>query len=520
MFSESNIPMIRLLLSGLLLLCTAWLPGQLNRPDHYNALSARVLAVDHNIPNEVFDGLATTFALELGYRRQLGKYFGVKVPLKIGVIDVGELENPTILAIDLLGQIYPLGTNGAVSPYVHAGFGAVSEGFEDANNQIPLGAGFNFKLGADSWFNVQAEYRISNQEERDNVMAGLGYVYRLIKLDSDGDGILNRDDQCPDLPGPSATQGCPDTDQDGITDAEDLCPTVAGAAALGGCPDRDGDGLTDAKDACPEVAGSALTKGCPDRDEDGVPDQEDACPDTPGPVNFSGCPDTDGDGTADHLDECRETRGPADHAGCPDSDGDGKYDNEDACPQRAADTPDGCPIPDQDGDGVPDEMDACPDLAGPVGGCPDSDGDGIADQNDPCPTQAGNPSGDGCPEIEEEVKERLEYAARAVEFESASAKLKEKSYVVLSEIALIMGRYPDYSLIISGHTDNLGEEETNLNLSRRRAKACEDFLLATGINPRRISSAGFGESQPKASNDTAEGRRMNRRVEFSLVPGN
>jgi hypothetical protein len=288
MFSESNIPMIRLLLSGLLLLCTAWLPGQLNRPDHYNALSARVLAVDHNIPNEVFDGLATTFALELGYRRQLGKYFGVKVPLKIGVIDVGELENPTILAIDLLGQIYPLGTNGAVSPYVHAGFGAVSEGFEDANNQIPLGAGFNFKLGADSWFNVQAEYRISNQEERDNVMAGLGYVYRLIKLDSDGDGILNRDDQCPDLPGPSATQGCPDTDQDGITDAEDLCPTVAGAAALGGCPDRDGDGLTDAKDACPEVAGSALTKGCPDRDEDGVPDQEDACPDTPGPVNFSG----------------------------------------------------------------------------------------------------------------------------------------------------------------------------------------------------------------------------------------
>ncbi|MTB49672.1 OmpA family protein [Lewinella sp. W8] len=512
--------MIRVLLSGLLLLCAAWLPGQLNRPDHYNALSARVLAVDHNLPNETFDGLSTTFALELGYRRQLGKILALKVPLKIGVIDVGELENPTIVGIDLLAQIYPLGTNGGVSPFLHGGYGVVSEGFEAGNAQIPLGAGFNFNLGGNSWFNVQGEYRMSNQELRDNVMVGLGYVYRLTKLDTDGDGILNRDDLCPDMPGPAGAQGCPDTDQDGITDADDQCPTQAGPASLNGCPDTDGDGLTDAEDACPEAAGPALTKGCPDRDGDGVPDAGDACPDKPGPANFSGCPDTDGDGTADHLDECRSTPGPADHAGCPDTDGDGKYDNVDNCPEQAASTPDGCPVPDRDGDGVPDEVDACPGQAGPVGGCPDTDGDGIADQNDPCPTQAGAPNGDGCPEIEQEVQERLEYAARAVEFESGSARLKEKSYVILSEIALIMGRYPDYNLVISGHTDDRGEQLTNLNLSRRRALACEEFLLATGIRPRRISSAGFGESQPKASNDTAEGRRMNRRVEFALVPGN
>jgi OOP family OmpA-OmpF porin len=73
-----------------------------------------------------------------------------------------------------------------------------------------------------------------------------------------------------------------DTDGDGITDKEDACPEVKGLAALNGCPDSDGDGITDAEDECPDAPGSAEMKGCPDGDNDGVADKHDTCPDEKG----------------------------------------------------------------------------------------------------------------------------------------------------------------------------------------------------------------------------------------------
>ncbi|MEM9928720.1 MAG: OmpA family protein, partial [Bacteroidota bacterium] len=180
-------------------------------------------------------------------------------------------------------------------------------------------------------------------------------------------------------------------------------------------------------------------------------------------------------------------------------------------------SPTGCP--DQDGDGVSDKTDKCPELAGAYNGCPDTDGDGIGDGDDRCPTQAG-PVPEGCPEIKPEVKRQLAYAAEAVRFESGSAKLKESSYVILSEIAGIMREYPDYDLRISGHTDDVGSDVTNLTLSEERAAACKRFIMAVGIQESRISSAGFGESRPIADNTSLEGRRLNRRVEFALSPRN
>jgi outer membrane protein OmpA-like peptidoglycan-associated protein len=510
--------MTRILFSSfLLLLATVCLSGQSNNLNAFNALSARVLAVDHEIPNEDLTDLSYTFALELGYRRQLGKYFGLAVPLKIGLIDVGELENISIVGIELLGQFYPAGVNAKVSPYLHAGYGIVGEGFDDSNLQLPLGLGFNFKLGDNSWFNLQGEYRISNQENRDNIMAGVGYVYRFSSVDTDKDGIVNRDDRCPNLPGPAATGGCPDTDMDGIIDSDDKCPTEVGSIEMNGCPDADEDGVTDGEDACPEVAGPAATKGCPDQDGDGVTDDKDQCPDVAGPADKMGCPDTDGDGVPDHEDICPNVAGNPTTSGCPDRDGDGISDSEDQCPDaEGEEKAGGCP--DRDNDGTPDKDDACPELAGTLKGCPDTDGDGVADRIDRCPTQPGDVANAGCPEIKQEVKERLEYAARAVQFETGSAKLKESSYVILSEIAGIMRQYPDYYLSISGHTDNVGSDVTNLNLSQRRASSCRDFLIATGIREARISSTGYGESRPTAENSTAEGRRLNRRVEFVLSP--
>ena len=83
--------------------------------------------------------------------------------------------------------------------------------------------------------------------------------------DSDGDGIIDKSDACPDVKGPASLNGCPDTDGDGIIDRDDQCPGEFGTSALSGCPvkDADGDGIMDTDDQCPTVAGNADNKGCP-----------------------------------------------------------------------------------------------------------------------------------------------------------------------------------------------------------------------------------------------------------------
>ena len=108
-----------------------------------------------------------------------------------------------------------------------------------------------------------------------------------------------------------------DTDGDGIPDKRDLCPDVFGLPQFQGCPDRDGDGIPDKDDACPDVKGLAQFHGCPDTDGDGIPDKDDACPDVKGLAQFHGCPDTDGDGIPDNEDNCPDVAGPASNHGCP-----------------------------------------------------------------------------------------------------------------------------------------------------------------------------------------------------------
>lgn len=88
-------------------------------------------------------------------------------------------------------------------------------------------------------------------------------IVKEVPMDRDKDGVLDKDDKCPDTFGLASLAGCPDADGDGITDADDKCPSVAGISKFMGCPDTDGDGITDAQDNCPKVAGPAANKGCP-----------------------------------------------------------------------------------------------------------------------------------------------------------------------------------------------------------------------------------------------------------------
>jgi len=147
----------------------------------------------------------------------------------------------------------------------------------------------------------------------------VGIAFQFGGKDTDGDGIYDKDDACPDVKGLKQFNGCPDTDGDGIIDGSDACPDVFGLAALKGCPDTDGDGIADNEDACPDVKGLAAFKGCPDTDGDGITDASDKCPTIAGPKSNDGCPvlDADKDGVADKDDACPTVAGPASNKGCP-----------------------------------------------------------------------------------------------------------------------------------------------------------------------------------------------------------
>lgn len=229
-----------------------------------------------------------------------------------------------------------------------------------------------------------------------------------------------------------------------------------------------------------------------DEDNDGVSDDKDRCPGTfPGAkVDQNGCElDFDGDGVVDRLDECPNTVSGArvDARGCElDSDGDGVVDSKDQCPG----TPAGAPV---------DEN-----------GCEfDTDNDGVVDSQDKCPdTAAGTPvDNTGCDLAEH-------YNLKGVQFEFDSAKLTANSVNALNDGLAILNRNSELQVEISGHTDSRGTEEYNQALSERRAKSVRDYLVAHGVAASRLTSRGYGESQPVADNATDQGRAQNRRVEL------
>ncbi|MBB4118559.1 outer membrane protein OmpA-like peptidoglycan-associated protein [Mesonia hippocampi] len=270
------------------------------------------------------------------------------------------------------------------------------------------------------------------------------------------------------------------------------------------------------------VVGVKFAFGGTDTDGDGVYDDEDECPEVPGLKEFNGCPDSDGDGVPDKSDDCPDLPGPIENNGCPDSDGDGLADNKDKCPNEAGPIEnDGCPWPDTDGDGVLDKDDKCPNEAGPAenNGCPylDSDGDGVLDKDDHCPKIAGPKSNNGCPEVTKVIIDQLNSYSKTVLFKTGKADIQEGSYDELQAIADIMKKFPNAKFKVEGHTDSTGSASLNLRLSKERAASVREFLITKGIPAEALTSEGYGEKQPIASNATASGRKENRRVEIKLA---
>jgi OOP family OmpA-OmpF porin len=249
-----------------------------------------------------------------------------------------------------------------------------------------------------------------------------------------------------------------------------------------------------------------------------------------------GCPiDTDRDGVPDGLDQCPDTPAGAtvDERGCPrDSDADGVFDGIDQCP----DTPSGvavdargCPL-DADNDGVPDHLDQCPNT--PAGtavderGCPrDSDADGVPDNLDLCPnTPAGaRVDKDGCPiEVSEKEIQLLDkglITVRNITFETGKSEILPTSEATLHELGRIFIQWPTLQIEIGGHTDNRGSDALNQTLSESRANAVRDWLMRNypQIGATQLSTVGYGEGRPIASNANETGRALNRRVEFKVL---
>ncbi len=303
--------------------------------------------------------------------------------------------------------------------------------------------------------------------------------------DADADGVLDRDDQCPDVA----------EDRDGFQD-EDGCPEL----------DNDGDRIPDDRDRCRDAAETV----------DGFKD-DDGCPDL----------DDDDDGTPDDVDQCRneaeDKDGFKDDDGCPDpdNDGDGILDKADLCPNGAEDKDgfkdtDGCPDPDNDLDNILDKDDLCPDAGEDkdgfedTDGCPepDNDQDGILDGADQCANAAetidGNADADGCPEPGAKSLVRWQGKQALLDppasFPRGSAKPTADLDRKLAMLAQLVRGATPVVVIVEGYADRQGDTSAKAaELADKRALAVKAAFVAAGISADIVQAASGDPSVKRAA---------------------
>jgi OmpA-OmpF porin, OOP family len=349
-------------------------------------------------------------------------------------------------------------------------FGAIPLGAHQSYQPLEVLAGVKLYLARNSFLTLGAGRGLVPDQGANPAMRGfIGIVFEPSLGDRDGDGLKDDVDRCPDVP----------EDLDGFAD-EDGCPDL----------DNDRDGIPDTDDKCPDLP----------EDRDGIAD-EDGCPD--GDLN-----DRDGDHITDDVDRCpddpEDFDGFADEDGCPDPDNDA---------DKILDVDDLCPDEPEDRDGFEDG-DGCPDR--------DNDRDRIADTLDKCPNEPeiynNVEDGDGCPD--RGVAERFDHGIfilKPINFEYDKAVIKPDSYYILDAVVAAMNGSPDIALLeVQGHTDERGDDAYNLDLSERRAAAVMAYLITHGVAAPRLSSQGYGETQPLDRHHGEAAWRKNRRVDFVL----
>ena len=288
------------------------------------------------------------------------------------------------------------------------------------------------------------------------------------------------------------TESVKDSDKDGLLDDVDLCPLEPEDADLfmddDGCPDfdNDGDGVVDVEDDCmmdPEDAdGFEDANGCPDldNDQDGVPDVR------------------DGEVASDGYGVCRDVPEDKDD-----------FESEDGCPDR-----------DNDRDGIPDTEDGHRAVDGTMVMMEAYYGFGDC-MNEP-EVVNGVDDDDGCPD---EALARVDIVKREiviiekVYFDYNKSSVRRDSNKVLDAVVLILLEYPTIGPIeIQGHTDARGSASYNLSLSQKRVDAVREYLIRGGVDPIRLVSKGYGETQLIHENAADDDQHQeNRRVQFMML---
>jgi OmpA-OmpF porin, OOP family len=401
------------------------------------------------------------------------------------------------------------------------------------------------------------------------------------KRDKDGDGVSDDEDACPTEAGTTKTKGCPDRDNDGVTDKSDNCPDEAGTAKTFGCPDTDGDGIIDKEDNCPNEKGAELLKGCPDSDGDGIADSDDKCPDEKGTAEDNGCPviDTDKDGIPDKDDKCPEVAGVIATMGCPDSsvinlnlkaDSTGTSslstplieqpinatNTAAIAPKGVVNTSSVTPKGTNTTETMPKSTTGTTDISAlPVSEVVILDENGkvasstaskstkkmkkssktkkstkskkgnisesTPNEKSTTFTNKGTTSTDVATVsnavLSSEDEAIIKEAVNGIYFDNNKASLKSESYSALGRVANILKRYPNYTMRITGHTDDVGDDLENVKLSVARARAIYNYFLKKGIDMKGLTYRGCGSGNPVDDNSTDSGRSKNRRVEFDMV---
>ncbi|MFO7810907.1 MAG: OmpA family protein [Candidatus Delongbacteria bacterium] len=407
-----------------------------------------------------------------------------------------------------------------------------------------VGGGFKF-VGNDNFSaTIGSFFALNEHAPKWQVYAGITFSGNMINPDPDSDldgvcdpwvseqGQLKRYadvctgiDKCPNTkPGvPVDEYGCatPDTDNDGVCDPwveelglqEDFAKVCTGIDL---CPDTPAGAPVD-KDGCTE----------PDTDKDGVCDpwvEElelsdnfshickglDKCPDTPLNVEVDehGCPDPDSDNDG-VCDPWVTENGLSE-----------EYENicsgSDKCPDTPAGVPvdrDGCPNPDRDGDGICDpwvmDMGLSEEYAH------------ICVGSDKCPDEPETVNSfeddDGCPDAIILKKDET-ITLDNIYFRLGSADLEPESFQTLNSLRRVFIDNPGIVVRIEGHTDSQGSDAYNLKLSEQRANTVAEYIVnVLGISRDQVSSVGYGEARPVATNKTSAGRAQNRRIEFRVI---
>jgi outer membrane protein OmpA-like peptidoglycan-associated protein len=316
-----------------------------------------------------------------------------------------------------------------------------------------------------------------------NVSAGFTFMGESCSSDKDGDGLGKCDEEKIGTDPRNA-----DTDGDGLTDGEEFLTYKTDPLKV----DTDGDGLTDYQ----EVKTYKTNPLVADTDGDGLSDGDEVLKYKTDPLKV----DTDGDGLSDGDEVLKYKTDPLKV----DTDGDGLTDGDEVLKYKTD------PLKvDTDGDGLTDSEEILKYKTDPLK--KDTDGGSVDDFTEvKRGTDPLNPEDDI-------VKIGVPIVLEGITFATGKADITPESEQILMKAFKTLETYPDITVEISGYTDNVGSSSSNLKLSQKRADSVKGWLVSKGISADRIIAVGHGEDNPRVANDTAENKRLNRRIEFKRI---